>query len=101
MTTLDIGILHINNPNLRNKPLEEIKDFLVQVLESDLVSNMTIKRKSKWAKIDEELRSLKVIKKESADELEKSLNLLGNEVKETGYTNHKTARDEYLTQKYN
>ena len=101
MTTLDIGILHINNPHLRNKPLEEIKDFLVQVLESDLVSNMTIKRKSKWAKIDEELRSLKVIKKESADELEKSLNLLGNEVKETAYTNHKTARDEYLTQKYN
>ncbi len=101
MTTLNIGTLYINNPHLRNKPLDEIKAFLTQVLESDLVSNMTIKRKSKWDKIDEQLRSMKVVKQESADELENSLTILGNEVKKAGYTDHKTARDEYLTQKYN
>lgn len=101
MTTLDIGTLYINNPHLRNKPLDEIKAFLIQILESDLVSNMTLKKKSKWDKIDEELRNLKVINKESADELEKSLSILGNEIKKSGYTDHKTARDEYLTQKYN
>ena len=101
MTTLDIGTLYINNPHLRNKPLDEIKAFLIQVLESDLVSNMAIKRKSKWEKIDEELRSLKVTKSESAQELNESLTLLGQEAKETGYVDYKTVRDEYLTQKYN
>lgn len=101
MTTLDIGILEVNNPNLQNKTLEEIKAFLTQVLESDLISNMTIKRKSRWDKVDEQLRNLKVVNKESAQELAEALTTLGNEAKNTGYTDHKTARDEYLTQKYN
>ena len=79
MTTLDIGTLYINNPHLKNKPLDEIKAFLIQVLESDLVSNMTIKKKSKWDKIDKELRNLKVTKQQSAEELNESLTLLAKE----------------------
>jgi len=98
MTTLDIGTLYINNPHLKNKPLDEIKAFLIQVLESDLVSNMTIKKKSKWDKIDKELRNLKVTKQQSAEELNESLTLLA---KETSSIDFKSARDEYLTQKYN
>ena len=101
MTTLDIGTLYINNPSLKNRPLEEVKAFLIQVLESDLVSNMTIKRKSKWDKIDEELRALKVTKLESAKELDESLTFLGEEARKSGSIDHATARDEYLTQKYN
>ena len=101
MTTLDIGTLYINNPSLKNRPLDEVKAFLIQVLESDLVSNMTIKRKSKWDKIDEELRALKVTKLESAKELDESLTFLGEEAIKSGSIDHATARDEYLTQKYN
>ena len=61
MTTLDIGRLHINNPNIKNKTLDEIKVFLTQVLESDLVSNMSTKRKTRWDRVDNELRNLEVV----------------------------------------
>ena len=79
MTTLNIGVLEVNNPNIKTRTLEEIKYFLTQILESDLISNINIKKRN-WDKVDKELRSLKVINKKSAEELEKSLKILGNEV---------------------
>ena len=101
MTTLNIGVLQVNNPHLKNKTLEEVKAFLTQVLESDLITNMSMKRKSKWDKIDKELKNLKVTNQESAQELNDSLTILGKEAQKEDYLDYKTARDEYLTQKYN
>jgi len=100
MTTLDIGRLHIDNPNIKNKTLDEIKLFLTQVLESDMVSSMTIKKNTKWDKVDKELRNLSIVDTESAKELGNSLNILSKEAQTAECIDHKTARDEYLTQKY-
>ncbi len=100
MTTIDVGTLYVNNPNLKNKPMEEIKAFLVQVLESDLISNMNLKRKSKWDKVDEQLRNLKDVNEVGTEELEESFAILREEAKKSGFSDYNTARDEYLTNKY-
>jgi len=101
MTTLNIGTLQINNPYLENMAMNEIRALLTQFLESDLLSNMTIKRKNRWDKIDAELRSLKVTNRESAQELGEALTILAQEAQISGYSDHKMAKDEYLAHKYN
>jgi len=100
MRTLNIGTLQVDNPNLKNRTIDEIKAMLMQFLESDLVTNISPKKKSNWGKIDAELKSLKVVNKEGGDRLDKALTILGEEAKKSGNIEHKTARDEYLTNKY-
>jgi len=55
------------------------------------------KKKTSWDQIDKKLRNLKTVDTNAGDELDKALTLLGKDVKVGDY---KTARDEYLTQKY-
>ena len=55
------------------------------------------KKKSRWEKIDKKLRNLKTVDSHAGEELKEAFTLLGKDVKIGDY---KTARDEYLTQKY-
>ena len=75
----------INQFNLKVKVIENIKfPTLTQ-------------KKSRWEKIDKKLRNLKTVDVHAGEELKEALTLLGKGVKIYDY---KTARDEYLTQKY-
>ncbi len=79
MAVVDLGTLHIDNPQLANRSLQEIRAFVIGVLESDLVSSMTPSREKdhRWEAIDASLRNLKVTNAEAAEELERSLEFLG------------------------
>jgi hypothetical protein len=102
MAVVNLGTLHIDNPQLANKSLHEIKAFVIRVLESDLVSSMSPSKEDDhhWDTIDAALHNLKVTKPEVADDLERSLDFLGREARKSGSTDYKTARDEYLAQRY-
>ena len=75
----------INQFNLKVKVIDNIK-----------FPTLTPK-KSRWEKIDKKLRNLKTVDSHAGEELKEALTLLGKDVKIGDY---KTARDEYLTQKY-
>lgn len=100
MTTIDVGTLYVDNPKLQNRSTDEIRAFLTQILESDLITNIPFKKKSRWEEVDRELRSLKIVNETSAKELEKSFEILANEAQKSGMSDYKSARDEYLTDKY-
>jgi len=75
----------INQFNLKVKVIDNIKFPTL------------IQKRSSWDKIDKELRNLKTVDAHAGEELKEALTLLGKDVEIGDY---KTARDEYLTQKY-
>ena len=68
----------------------------VKVVDTIKFPTLTTK-KSKWNKIDRALRNLKTVDVHAGEELKEALTLLGKDIEIGDY---KTARDEYLTQKY-
>jgi len=75
----------INQFNLKVKVIDNIKFPTL------------IQKRSRWDKIDKKLRNLKTVDAQAGEELKEALTLLGKGVEIGDY---KTARDEYLTQKY-
>jgi len=100
MITLDIGTLYVDNPKLQNRSTQEIKALLTQILESDLISKISLKKESRWEEVDRELRNLSITNEESGEELRKSFEILASEVEQRATMDYKSARDEYLTNKY-
>lgn len=76
----------INQFNLKVKVIEDVK-----------FPTLAQKKKSRWDKIDNELRSLKTVDINAGEELREALTLLGDGVK---VGDCKTSRDRYLTTKY-
>ncbi len=87
--------------------LEQVLNFLQQIPNNKLeifqgkklnISAPLLQNKqSKWDKIDSELRNLKTIDINAGEELKEALTLIGKDVQLGEY---KTARDEYLNNKY-
>jgi len=100
MATIDIGKLNVNNPKLQNTSLQEIRAFLTQILESDLISTLPIKKKNRWEEVDRELRNPIMVNELSGEELSKSFDILAQEAQKKGLSDYKSVRDEYLTNKF-
>ncbi len=75
-----------------------INQFNLKVKVIDNIKLPTLNpKKSRWEQIDKKLRNLKTVDARAGEELKEALTLLGKGVDVGDY---KTARDEYLTQKY-
>ena len=75
-----------------------INQFNLKVKIIDNIKFPTLPQKrSRWEQIDKKLRNLKTVDARAGEELKEALTLLGKGVEIDDY---KTARDEYLTQKY-
>ena len=69
----------------------------IKIIDDVAPPTLTQQKSIRWDKIDKKLKNLKTVDANAGDELKKALTLLGKDI-ETG--DYKTARDEYLTQKY-
>jgi hypothetical protein len=95
MTTIDIGAIKLNNPEIEKKPLHEIKELATQLLNNFVTKR--VHNKKSWTEIEQKLKSLKVVNEEAGDKVYKALTFLSEGV-QVGDT--KKARDEYLNNKY-
>ena len=83
--------------------LEQILNFLQRIPTNKLEIfqgkklNISSTKQSRWDKIDSELRNLKTVDINAGEELKEALTLIGKGVKLGEY---KSARDEYLNDKY-
>lgn len=87
--------------------LEQILNFLQQIPKNkreifqhtkiDISPTLVQSKTDKWKRIDAELRNLKTVDVNAGEELKSALALIGKGVEVGDY---KTARDEYLTNKY-
>jgi hypothetical protein len=96
MHTLNIQLEGNDIQKFLNMAREQF-DLKIKVLDTIGASLFLKEKKSRWNKVDRELRNLKTIDVHAGEELEEALTLLGKDVEIGDY---KTARDEYLTQKY-
>lgn len=69
----------------------------IKIIDDVAPPTLTQKKNIRWDKIDKKLRNLKTVDANAGDELKKALTLLAKDIEVGDY---KTARDEYLTQKY-
>jgi len=72
-------------------------DLKVKIIDNIKFPIFSQNKKSRWEKIDKELRNLKTVDTNAGKEIKEALTLLAKDIKIDDY---KTARDEYLTQKY-
>jgi len=102
---INLENININNPYLKNKSIDEIKNFITNFLNSDLINNFISstdnKENNKWEDIDNYLKSLKNIETKSSKRLKRSFKILREEALKNGITDYKKAREEYLNKKYN
>lgn len=97
MTTLDIGILVVHNPNIKNKSMEEIRAFLTKALENDFIPKRT---KGKFEDVDQKLRSLKVTNLNGGKNLEEAFSSLNKKLESFQDLDIEKSKEEYLNKKY-
>ena len=95
MHTLNIQLEGNDIQKFLNMAKEQF-DIKIKVLDRFGVSLLK-EKKNNWDTIDKELRNLKTIDIDASKELDEALDLLGKGLELTDF---KTARDEYLTHKY-
>ncbi len=97
MTTLDIGTLIINNPNVKNKSIEEIKAFLTRTLEKDFLGT---RQKGKFQDVEEKLKNLKITNPNGGKKLEEAFSSLNKKLESFKHIDIEKSKEEYLNKKY-
>jgi len=96
MQTLNIQLQGNDIQKFLDMAREEF-NLTVKIIDNIKFPKFSQNKKSRWDEIDNKLRNLKSVDVNAGEELREALTLLGKGVEMGDY---KTARDEYLTNKY-
>lgn len=96
MINLDLGTIQINNPEIEKKSKIEIKELLINFLNN---FSSTKTNKKSWQEIENEIKKLKTLKKDSSKNLEEAFDFLNKEFVNNGKVPYEELKDNYLSKK--